>query len=547
MSPGSRVPDHPREVITMPSPVTPSGGDSERVDRSGQLAGEQFRLLVEGVKDYAIFLLDPSGHVVSWNPGAERIKGYMAAEILGEHFSRFYSEEDRAAGLPAKALAGAASQDRFEENGWRVRKDGSRFYAHATITALYDDDGNLRGYAKITQDATVAREAERMLREREQQLAEAQAIAGLGSFDWEIGADLVHWTAELRRICGLDPEPTTTSLEAFVACIHSEDRPRVMEAIRRAAVDGTPFRQEQRIVCPGGEIRVLMSWGRVMNDGSTRPSRVGVVFQDITEQRQREARLAEANIEAALARQLQRGLLPTLALSDPALPLRTRYRPGQQRALIGADFYDALELPDGTVATLIGDVAGHGPEGAAVGVALRAAWRALALTDHRPGEVLDGLHEVLVRERPSEEMFTTVCCLLISPDRHEILVASAGHPPPLLATNGSVQIVDAVGQPALGILEHPHAWQTVSLRVGDAWTLLCYTDGLVEGLQAPDSRERFGIEALGATATTLLAQQVSMDGLLDGLLEVVLRANGGDLSDDVAMLCVGTDHAGLRP
>ncbi|HZD74295.1 MAG TPA: SpoIIE family protein phosphatase [Actinomycetota bacterium] len=526
----------------MPPPVTPSGKGTERVDRSGQLTYEQLRLLIESVKDYAIFLMDPGGHVVSWNPGAERIKGYRASEILGEHFSRFYSEEERAAGLPAKALAGAAANDRFEEWGWRIRKDGSRFYAHAVITALHDSDGNLRSFAKITQDVTAERQAERMLQEREQQLAQAQAIAQLGSFEWEIGADQVRWTAELRRICGLEPEPTTTTLEAFVACVHPDDRPRVMEAIRRAAIDGTPFRQELRIVCPNGEERVLLSWGRVMHDGQTRPSRMGVVFQDVSEQRHRDERLAEASVQAELARQLQRGLLPTLSLAG--LPIRTRYRPGLRRALLGADFYDALELPDGTLATLIGDVAGHGPDGAAVGVALRAAWRALALTGHAPDEVLDGLHEVLVRERPSEEMFTTVCCVLISPDRHEIVVASAGHPPPLLASNGTVQVLDVIGQPALGILEQAYAWQTTRVRGGDAWTLLCYTDGLVEGLQAPGSAERFGIEALAATATRLLAERPGMEGLLDGLLEVVLEANGGDLSDDVAMLCVSTAPAG---
>jgi PAS domain S-box-containing protein len=530
----------------MPSPLTPSGEGTGRVERSGQLSDEQLRLLIESVKDYAIFLMDPGGHVVTWNLGGERIKGYRASEILGEHFSRFYSEEDRAAGLPAKALAGAAAQDRFEESGWRVRKDGSRFYTHATITALYDGDGNLQGFAKITQDVTMERQAERMLREREQQLAEAQAIAQLGSFEWEVGADQVRWTAELRRICGLPPEPTTTTLEAFVACVHPDDRPRVMEAIRRAAVDGIPFRQEQRIVCPTGEERVLLSWGRVMHDGQTRPSRVGVVFQDVSEQRHRDERLAEASLQAELARQLQRGLLPTLSL-DSDLPIRTRYRPGLRRALLGADFYDALELPDGTVATLIGDVAGHGPDGAAVGVSLRAAWRALTLSGHGPDEVLDGLHEVLVRDRPSEEMFTTVCCVLISPDRHEIVVASAGHPPPLLVSNGTVQVLDVVGQPALGILERGHAWRTARMRGGEAWILLCYTDGLVEGLQAPGSVERFGIEALAGTATRLLAEGRDMDGLLDGLLEVVLEANGGDLSDDVAMLCVSNAPAGDSP
>src|SRR6266487_3600033 len=429
----------PGEVVTMPLPVTPSGKGIERVDRSGQLAAEEFRLLVEGVKDYAIFLLDADGYVASWNPGAERIKGYTAPEILGEHFSRFYPEEDRAAGLPAKDLAEAANQDRSEGYRWRVRKDGSRFYARTTITALYDDNGNLHGFAKVTQDVTAEREAGRVLREREQQLAQAQAIARLGSFEWEIASDQVRWTAELRRICGLATEPTTTALNDFIASVHRDDRMPVLDAIRRAAGDGTPFRLEHRIVGPKGDIRVLVSWGRVMHDGRSSPSRVAVVFQDVTDQRQR-----------------------------------------------------------------------------------------------------DGRHEVLVRDRPTEEMFTTVCCLRISPDRHEILVASAGHPPPLLATDGTVQIVEAVGQPALGVLEQAHAWRTVRLRVADPWTMLCYTDGLIEGLQTPDSSERFGIEALSATATTLLAERVSMDALLDGLLDVVHQANGGDLSDDIAMLCVGT-------
>jgi hypothetical protein len=142
----------------------------------------------------------------------------------------------------------------------------------------------------------------------------------------------------------------------------------------------------------------------------------------------REHQLAEAHAQAELSRRLQNGLLPVLSLHDPALLLRTRYQPGQRRALLGADFYDALELPDGTVATLIGDVAGHGPDEAAVGVALRAAWRGLVLSGHGPRGLLDGLDKVLVSNRPSEEMFTTVCCTWISPDRTRVTVAPAGHP-----------------------------------------------------------------------------------------------------------------------
>ena len=251
----------------------------------------------------------------------------------------------------------------------------------------------------------------------------------------------------------------------------------------------------------------------------------------------REHQLAEAHAQAELSRRLQNGLLPVLSLHDPALLLRTRYQPGQRRALLGADFYDALELPDGTVATLIGDVAGHGPDEAAVGVALRAAWRGLVLSGHGPRGLLDGLDKVLVANRPSEEMFTTVCCTWISPDRTRVTVAPAGHPPPLLVSGGQVRVEELPGGPALGILDHGYEWEARTLEVGDGWTLLCYTDGLVEGLRAPGSVERFGIDGLVDTVAGLLATGRGLDPMLDGLLAAVRDANGGELSDDVAILC----------
>jgi len=280
-----------------------------------------------------------------------------------------------------------------------------------------------------------------------------------------------------------------------------------------------------------------------VRDERGRVQRVIGVCQDVTEQREGERQLAEAHAQAELSHQLQSGLLPVLSLRDSTLVLRTRYLPGQERALLGADFFDALELPDGAVATLIGDVVGHGPAEAAVGVGLRAAWRALILAGHGPGDVLDGLDRVLVSNRPSEEIFATVCCLWVGPDRRRVVVALAGHPPPLLADDGKIEFVDVAGGPALGILEESYyAWQASALEVGDAWALLCYTDGLIEGRRAPGSVERFGMAALGEAAAGLLDQQASVDGLLDGLLEVVLEANGQDLSDDLAILCVATSN-----
>ncbi|MFC5829795.1 PAS domain-containing sensor histidine kinase [Nonomuraea insulae] len=127
---------------------------------------EDMRLLVQSIRDYAIFMLDPRGLIVSWNIGAERIKGYTADEIIGTHFSVFYPPEDIASGKPAKGLAMAASEGGWEEEGWRVRKDGTRFWATVVITALYDDDGGLRGFGKVTRDLTERRGMARALDER---------------------------------------------------------------------------------------------------------------------------------------------------------------------------------------------------------------------------------------------------------------------------------------------------------------------------------------------------------------------------------------------
>mgnify|MGYP003638464162 FL=1 len=130
---------------------------------------ERYRLLVDAITDYAIYMLDPDGRVSSWNPGAQRFKGYQAAEIIGEHFSRFYTDEDRATGLPARALRLAQTEGRFENEGWRVRKDGSRFWAHVIIDPIRSPSGGILGFAKVTRDLTERKAAELQLRDSEQQ------------------------------------------------------------------------------------------------------------------------------------------------------------------------------------------------------------------------------------------------------------------------------------------------------------------------------------------------------------------------------------------
>src|SRR5437899_7698400 len=147
-----------------------------------------FRLLVEGVADYALYMLDPSGVVTSWNIGGQRIKGYSPAEIIGQHFSRFYTEVDRANGKPLRALLIAREQGRYEEEGWRVRKDGTFFWASVIIDPIYEE-GELVGFAKITRDITERRDAQLKLEQMQKQLAESQKLDALGQLTGGVAHD----------------------------------------------------------------------------------------------------------------------------------------------------------------------------------------------------------------------------------------------------------------------------------------------------------------------------------------------------------------------
>src|SRR2546425_1699364 len=164
---------------------------------------ETFRLLVEGIQDFAIFMLDGGGRVATWNTGAERIKGYWAEEIVGQHFSRFYPPEAVAEGKPARLLALAARDGRVEDEGWRIRKDGSRFWADVIITALRDSEGAVIGFAKVTRDLTARKEAQDALHRSEQtfQLL-VESIQDCAIFMLDPDGRVASWNAVAERIKG---------------------------------------------------------------------------------------------------------------------------------------------------------------------------------------------------------------------------------------------------------------------------------------------------------------------------------------------------------
>ncbi|WP_328561248.1 fused response regulator/phosphatase [Streptomyces coelicoflavus] len=249
-----------------------------------------------------------------------------------------------------------------------------------------------------------------------------------------------------------------------------------------------------------------------------------------------ERRLAEGRVRAQENRRLERGLLPTPLLAGSPLSFAARYRPGRSRALLGGDFYDVVRTPDGTVHAMIGDVCGHGPDEAALGVELRIAWRALTLAGLCGDELLGTLQQVLEHERSDDEIFATLCAVDISPDGRRAGLCLAGHPSPLIAAPGvpaRLLPYDNNG-PALGLLPGAR-WPRMQVELGAEWSLMLYTDGLIEG-HVGEGRERLGQDGMVEMVRRQRAEGLRGEELLRAAVNEVRELNGGELADDVAVV-----------
>lgn len=249
--------------------------------------------------------------------------------------------------------------------------------------------------------------------------------------------------------------------------------------------------------------------------------------------------LREAEIRQAEYARLERGLLPVPILNDPSLYHALRYRPGRDQALLGGDFYDLVQLSDGSLHALIGDVCGHGPDEAALGVCLRVAWRTLVLSGHKPDQTLRCLQEVLVAERHRPEVFATVATLAIDVATGEGTLHIAGHPLPVLLGPQPRALGDARPGPPLGLFDE--TWPAIPISLGQQWSLMLYTDGLIEG-RAGSGRRVLGPEGLLELISALSPAPSApgfTDTLADSLLKTVARLNGGPMADDLAVIIVG--------
>ncbi len=267
--------------------------EREQAREALRASEERIRTFVEVVQDYAIFMLDAEGHVATWNAGGERIKGYREEEIVGRHFSTFYPSEDVASGKPARVLKIATDEGHYEDEGWRVRKDGTRFWANAIVTALRDAEGRVQGFTKVTRDLTERRRAEETLRESEARLARAQEIAHLGSWEWDVATGELRWSDEMYRIYGLTPGEGIT-YERYMALQHPADRERTQKVVEEALREGRPYRFYHRILrADDGAERILLGEGEVMLDGTGRVVKMFGTGHDVTEQKLAEEELRE--------------------------------------------------------------------------------------------------------------------------------------------------------------------------------------------------------------------------------------------------------------
>jgi len=277
-----------------------------RAQQEALIASERrFRHLVEGVVDYAIFMLDVNGVVSNWNRGAQRIKGYDAEEVIGRHFSLFYTDEDRRQGRPAKALGQALETGRFEAEGWRVRKDGTRFWASVVIDAIHDDDGNHIGFAKITRDITEKRRAEEALRQSEREFRLlVSSVVDYAIFMLDLNGIVSSWNAGAEKNKGYAAEEIIG--RHFSTFYTEADRANglPMRALETA-------RREGRFEAEGWRVRKdgSLFWANVVIDAirDEQGELIGFakITRDITERRNAQLELQKAHERLAMAQKME--------------------------------------------------------------------------------------------------------------------------------------------------------------------------------------------------------------------------------------------------
>jgi integral membrane sensor domain MASE1/anti-sigma regulatory factor (Ser/Thr protein kinase) len=377
---------------------------------------------------------------------------------------------------------------------------------------------------RLTAEMAEREGAERRLRAQGRQLADAQRVARIGSWEWAIPDQQVSWSDEMYRIHGHEPQAFPVTFDRAMAQVLGEDAERIRrnveDVLREPGADRDLPQVEYRITRADGAERVLIGRARVRVGADGMPLRLVGTVQDVTETRRAER-------EHDIAETLQRSLLPEGLPRIPGVSLAARYLPASTDMAIGGDWFDVIQLPNGRVALAIGDVAGHGLPAASSMGQVRMAVRAYALEEESPAEVMDRVH-TLVQQLLVAEMVTLVF-LVFDPETCTVRFANAGHPPPLVIEDGKASFLTEGLSPPLGVVTAPAGQAEAVATLAPGAMLLLYTDGLVErrGVSIRDGLRRLGAEAAGAGS--------DLEALCDHVLRAMVEL---PRSDDVAMLAL---------
>ena len=318
----------------------------------------------------------------------------------------------------------------------------------------------------------------------------------------------------------------------FIADVEHDD-PVLWERFARHSGSRSQLRVP---LASAGDARALLvlSWDHPVAPPSAEVSAIASRFADQAGVALAEAARREAQREAdELHARFERSLLPSISVTAADADVAAFYRPGDERLTLGGDFYDCVELDDGSIALLVGDVAGHGAAAAALGAGLRSAWRALVLGGWPLERLAGGLQAVCVRERHDPYMFVTALLAVVDPGRGRLRYVAAGHPPPLTTADAAAAPPSG---PPLGVA--PDAtWTVLELALPAVASVVLYTDGLIEGRAAPGSAERLGIDAVAHVVRGLTPGGIDGEALR-ALVELATSANGAGLADDVALLAL---------
>jgi serine phosphatase RsbU (regulator of sigma subunit) len=374
------------------------------------------------------------------------------------------------------------------------------------VLLVEDDDGDALLVGELLREVGAA-----VVVRRARSLAQAKSlVSGVACVLLDLGLPDSQGLNGLRQLLQLEPEAAIVMLTGQTSEHLGE------QAVRAGAQD----------YLVKGEVA-----GHMLNR---------VIRYAVERRRAEEAQraLQMAQIHAQENARLERGLLPSPLLADSRLSVSARCLPGGKHMLLGGDFYDVVETSDGWVHALIGDVCGRGPAEAALGVCLRVGWRTMVLAGRPADEILSTLSELLEHERQDDTMFATLCMMSVHPDRTTGWVRMAGHLPPLLLTRHGVIELPTLSAAPLGLAE-VQDWPGIQVRLDGSWSILLYTDGLIEGRIGKGS-ERLGSEGLMDLITEALsAPDRPGEELLDQVIDRVRELNGGDLDDDLAVLAVG--------